>query len=86
MPQWLTYIKQWDGHFPKKVWCFVSIVVKDRQLNHVMNVFNWPDAKDMRTGIQICAKRIIKKGNILVLPSRPPYNVKTLLHSGLRVL
>lgn len=61
MPQWLTYIQQWDGHFPKKVWCFVSIVVKDCQLNHVMNVFNWPDVKDVRTGIQICAQRIMKK-------------------------
>lgn len=26
-----------------------------------MNVFNWPDVKEVRTGIHICARRIKKK-------------------------
>lgn len=54
--QRLTYTQQWNGHFPQEVWRFVSIVVEDSQLNHVMNVFDWPDVKDVRTGIRLRAE------------------------------
>lgn len=43
-----THGQQWNGHFPQKVWCLVSIFIKDSQLYHIMNVFNRAVTKELK--------------------------------------
>lgn len=43
-----------------------------------MNVFNWPDVKEMTTGIHICARRIRKGKCILFLAKQACLQCKDL--------
>ena len=56
----LTYRQQGYRHSAKKIWRFVTILVKHSDLQNVMDVFDWAGGKTDKKWMQ-CSK---KKGQL----------------------